>query len=727
MKEIIRFTDIRVSVSRSDVLNLMECYEDNPIYEEVVEEYEGLKEKLESLGKPQALFCFGTMPDDLSIEEVPKGTPVIFSLLTEGGEISGYSTLMFQQGDYLKGMLADSFAGAYLFALEKAAMDRLKEECALRHLGIEKRLEAPKDIPMEAQKLIYTECEAGKIGMGISSGYMFDPVKSSGQILIISEDEKVFQTQHDCRKCTAVNCKMRKIPEVTLTVWDGEKEETFLCEKGKTILDALKENGKYFSAFCGGKGTCGKCRIQVVKGSLPITTSDRKIFKEEELSCGWRLACKGVLEEDLSIRFSLNQESTFDVVASFAGEEKKEEILDKEYGIAIDIGTTTIALSLCGMTGGQILDSYTAVNRQRIYGADVISRIQASVDGKGAELQKSIQEDIQKGISNLLKRNQLDKEQVKVVVIAGNTTMGHLLLGYPCDTLGVYPFTPVNIKTITGSVKEILGSSVLSCPVVCMPGISTYVGADIAAGILSCGMAEKEEVSLLIDLGTNGEMAIGNKERILVTSTAAGPAFEGGNISCGMGSVQGAICSVEINGSEVTCRTIGEKPPLGLCGTGVVETVAELVKEELVDETGLLDEEYEDGFCLSKTPEGEKILFTQKDVREIQLAKSAVRAGMETLLLRYGVTSDQIQTVYLAGGFGFKMDLEKAASIGLFPEELKGKIQTVGNSSLGGAVRYLADKDAKALIEKIISISQEINLSKDKDFNQFYMDYMFFE
>ena len=233
---------------------------------------------------------------------------------------------------------------------------------------------------------------------------------------------------------------------------------------------------------------------------------------------------------------------------------------------------------------------------------------------------------------------------------------------------------------------------------------------------------------MLIDLGTNGEMAIGNRERILVTSTAAGPAFEGGNISCGMGSVPGAICQVQISGTEVSCGTIGDRPPVGLCGTGVIETACELLKAELIDETGMLDEDYfDDGFVLAKTPSGEEISFTQKDVREIQLAKAAVRAGLETLMLRYGVTYDDIDTLYLAGGFGFHLNLEKAAAIGLIPEELLDRAKAVGNSSLGGAAVWLTEPGAAERMERIIAVSEEIPLASDKDFNQFYMDSMFFE
>ena len=267
-----------------------------------------------------------------------------------------------------------------------------------------------------------------------------------------------------------------------------------------------------------------------------------------------------------------------------------------------------------------------------------------------------------------------------------------------------------------------------ACPVILLPGISTYVGGDILSGLLSCGFDEKEPTALLVDLGTNGEMAVGNQNRILVTSTAAGPAFEGGNISCGMGSVAGAICNVDLTDGTTKVQTIGNKPPEGLCGTGVIETVSELVKEGYVDETGHLEEPYfKSGFPLGTNSRGETITFTQKDVREIQLAKSAVRAGIETLLKRFGAGYEDVDAVYLAGGFGFHMSQKKAVSIGLLPKELEKKLVTVGNSSLAGAVRYLTDETAPERCAKILDRASEVELSTDSAFNEFYMDYMYFE
>ncbi|MBQ7446358.1 MAG: DUF4445 domain-containing protein, partial [Eubacterium sp.] len=257
-----------------------------------------------------------------------------------------------------------------------------------------------------------------------------------------------------------------------------------------------------------------------------------------------------------------------------------------------------------------------------------------------------------------------------------------------------------------------------------LPGISTYVGADIVSGIIACGMDQGEEVCMLIDLGTNGEMAIGNKDRIISASTAAGPAFEGGNISCGVAGVPGAISSVDIaEDGSVQIGTIGGKDPIGLCGTGVLEVVYEMLKAEYMDETGLLDDEYvDDGFPLS-----DDVVFTDQDVREVQLAKSAIRAGAETLMEEYGVGYDDISALYLAGGFGQKINLQKAAGIGLLPEELLDRTKAVGNSSLAGAVMIARDETLKERFAHVADYSEEVSLTGNPTFNDLYMEYMMFE
>jgi len=255
-----------------------------------------------------------------------------------------------------------------------------------------------------------------------------------------------------------------------------------------------------------------------------------------------------------------------------------------------------------------------------------------------------------------------------------------------------------------------------------MPGISTFVGADIVSGMIAVDMDQSDEVCLLVDLGTNGEMVIGSREKMVSASTAAGPAFEGGNISCGVAGIPGAISSVSIEDGEPTVGTIGDRPAIGLCGTGVLETVYELLKDELIDETGLMDDDYfDDGFPLA-----EGVVFTNKDVREVQLAKSAIRAGIEVLLQEYGVGYDGVARVYIAGGFGEKINQEKAIGIGLLPEEFDGKIIPIGNSSLAGAVMLAKDPSLGERFARVAAAAGETALAENPKFNDLYMDHMFF-
>ena len=525
--------------------------------------------------------------------------------------------------------------------------------------------------------------------------------------------------------------------KVVISVIEKETRVDITATPEESILEAIIRHGIYFSATCGGKGKCGKCKIRLTRGNLPITSSDDEYFSDEELAAGYRLACCAYPQRDLSIRLEFAEEEDFEIQvghtqAKEAQNSEKQDMAshiedETSYDVAIDIGTTTLAFQLMGQKAKKPINSYATLNHQRAYGADVISRIQASCDGKGYELKKSIQEDLLTGLKFLVEDTKIKANQIKRIVIGGNTTMGHLLMGYSCEGLGVYPFTPVDISLQEKPFKKVVNSDYCEAIVTLLPGVSTYVGGDIVSGLYSSNFDTNEKVSLLVDLGTNGEMAIGNKKRIITTSTAAGPAFEGGNISWGMGSVKGAICRVEIEEKGTVVQTIGEESPIGLCGTGVIETIAELIDKEYVDETGRLVEKYfETGFILANGPNGKQITFSQKDVREIQLAKSAVRAGIEVLLRRFGVKYEQVDKVYLAGGFGFHISQEKSMIIGLLPREFEGKIEAVGNSSLGGAVRYLQE-DGKKVISKIEKICEEIDLSTDEDFNDLYMDHMFFE
>lgn len=519
-----------------------------------------------------------------------------------------------------------------------------------------------------------------------------------------------------------------------IEIRQGSKEISIpisVQEEKDSLLEILRKNQIEIQANCGGKGRCGKCRVQFLNGAHEPLEQERQVLSKDEIKKGWRLACLSFASKNAVIYVPETNEDAMEVQAECSVDEVADDRSvdnNADYGIAIDIGTTTIAISLVNILTKKTVDTYTTVNHQRRWGADVISRIQAATEGHLKEMTQSIRDDLRIGIEELVTRWNLTIPHVKKIVIAGNTTMGHLFCGFPCESLGVAPFTPVDISMIQRNASDIFGWKDSLAEVILVPGISTYVGADITAGMYVTGMHEAEGVCLLIDLGTNGEMAIGNKKHFMVTSTAAGPAFEGGNISCGVASVPGAICHVVFEGEQIKTETIGDETPVGLCGTGVIETVYELNQSEWMDETGALEEEYfEEGICLAYNKDSEKITFLQEDIREIQLAKSAVRAGLESLILKFGTSYEEIAHVYIAGGFGYKMDLTKAAGIGMLPEELLPKMKAVGNTSLGGALAGLLEESALCKMEQIANSSKEVNLATTKEFSEFYMEYMLFE
>jgi len=486
-------------------------------------------------------------------------------------------------------------------------------------------------------------------------------------------------------------------------VKQGGKIFTISAKTGDNLLEVLRTNGAIVAAPCGGHGTCGKCAVDTHKGTV--------------------LACKTVIDQSF-FDTQINVADAGDMVVLNAYENLFPPTCDRKsplpYGIAIDIGTTTLAFELLELTAGKRIASHSQINSQREFGADVMARITNAVEGEHAKLNAYIIKDICNGISHILANGGIAAGDISLVTIAGNTTMLHLLLDLPCDTLGVSPFTPVFIGMKKLNFTELFKSNMLSCDVVILPGISTFVGADISAGLLLCGWPNAQGTNLLIDLGTNGEMAIFSNDKIIVTSTAAGPAFEAANISMGVGSVPGAIAKVNYYPSPgvFSFETINNANPIGICGTGVVDIAAELIRHGLVDDTGFIESE-EDAIYI--TPE---ITFTQRDIREIQLAKSAVRSGIEILLDLANVKYDELSNVYIAGGFGHKINLKNAIKLGLIPAEFEKKVVIMGNSSLGGCAKVLLSQTSENDILKLVTLAQEVNLAAHPKFNDLFMDYM---
>lgn len=412
------------------------------------------------------------------------------------------------------------------------------------------------------------------------------------------------------------------------------------------------------------------------------------------------------------------------------------------YGIAIDIGTTTIALYLTNMDEGKIIDVVSQVNKQGEYGADVISRINYTMTNSDGltNLNKIIISQLNEMINNICIRNGIHQDDIYDVVIAGNTVMTHLLLGLECEGLAVAPYTSVTTTSMEFYAEE-LGFKTNGM-VSIMPGISSYVGSDITAGVLASGMLSRESYSILLDLGTNGEIVLGNKQGIITCSTAAGPAFEGTSIKCGISGINGAICKVDLS-KKVIYDTIGDEQPCGICGSGVLDVVAQLLKHDIIDETGRMREikellgsdlknrlanvdDMKQFILVEKTVRGNCITFTQKDIREVQMAKSAIRAGIEILLKERAININDIDTFYIGGGFGNYMNIESAISIGMIPKEFKGKIKTIGNCAGTGANMYLLSEIKRNEAVHIRKNSKYIELSEREDFEDYFINLMMF-
>ncbi len=446
----------------------------------------------------------------------------------------------------------------------------------------------------------------------------------------------------------------------------------YSAEIGENLSDVLLRNRILLSHPCGGKGTCGKCLV-LING------------KTEK-------ACQYTLKEPVSV--SLQKEEP---IQSFSGtESSRTTASDTE--LVLDIGTTTLALAAVSPSQKKILKTVTENNPQRIFGADVISRIEYAQKNGHAELT----EILRKKLRDMTV--QLDIPHTGLLHVAGNTTMLHLLSGIDPTPMGVSPYTPgfLEEKWMDSMIPGIKTIHLL-------PGISAFVGADLVAGLNYTGLPA-EKYFILVDLGTNAEIILYSHDKIMATASAAGPCFEGANISCGMPALPGAICSY----SDGKAKTVKNRPPKGICGTGLVDIVAYLLEKGIMDETGFL----EDDFRISET-----VTLTQEDVRQYQLAKSAVNSGILTLIHEQGISFDDIEHLYISGGFAAQIDVKNATRTGLLPEELKDRCVSVGNSSLLGAVKWVFEKNN---LSHLVQMATYTDLAKSKFFSDTFMENMMF-
>ena len=486
-----------------------------------------------------------------------------------------------------------------------------------------------------------------------------------------------------------------------VVIWQNGESRELTYAGALPLHNALEQCGLAVAHPCGGRGTCGKCAVQVTGEVSELTDAEKK--------AGTRLSCQTVLLGDAVVILpDTKKVSQIETSGVEAGGQWKP--MEGTYGAAVDIGTTTVALKLVDLKAGAVLAEAGMLNPQTGVAADVMGRISAAMNGEGEKLRSQITQAIGELIAEACGHAGVAEELVDVMVLTGNTTMLYLLTGRNPEPLSHAPF---QADELFGMETEILGRRTYLPP--CM---NAFVGADITCAVQASGMCGREETTLLCDIGTNGEIALWKDGKLYVTSTAAGPAFEGAGISCGCGSVIGAVDKVWVEDGELCAHTIGEQPAVGVCGSGLIDAIAAFLEVELVDETGASDE---DELMLR-----DGIYLVPKDVRAVQVAKAAISAGIQTLMTLANTSVDQICTLYIAGGFGSHLNVTSAARIGLIPEELANKVSVIGNASLSGALGMLRNRDAVEEAQRIAANTSHVNLGGNPLFSENYMEQMLF-
>ncbi len=484
-----------------------------------------------------------------------------------------------------------------------------------------------------------------------------------------------------------------------LTVHEGGRTSHIPADGQETLLSALGLGGSAIHAPCGGNGTCRQCSVTVT-GPCRGRAGAVRVYENETV-----LACRCRPAGDLTV-----------TVESSAGAQiltggRAIPPCGEGLGLAVDIGATTVAEYLYDLETGACLQTCGAMNAQRPYGSDVISRIHyASSPGGLSRLHGAIRTQV----SSLARQLCGDRRAIRRVSIAGNTVMEHLFAGLSPESIGSAPFTPLSLFGREVPADDVLDGFAPDCTVYLCPAVAGYVGGDITAGLLSSRAYLDHQTVLFLDIGTNGEICLGNRDGFLCCAAAAGPAFEGAEISCGSPAQDGAICRVR---RDLSFDTIGGGTPRSICGSGLVDAVAALLHSGVIDETGLLEpERYEFGGG---------VYLDRGDVRKVQLAKAAIRAGIETLLDKSGRACGDVSQVLVAGGFGTSLDRESACAIGLLPPTLKEKTRYVGNSAGLGAALAL-DPQQRAELTRIAEKCQYEELSSSPLFNEKYIDAMMF-
>lgn len=487
----------------------------------------------------------------------------------------------------------------------------------------------------------------------------------------------------------------------TLTIHRGPQRFMVDFTPPQSLSELLTQAGQALTHPCGGRGMCGKCAVM-----LTGNVSDPNAAEQR---CGTRLSCQAVLHGDASV--ILPESRIMAQIESGATRDLTPlQPMSGKFGAAIDVGTTTLSLLLYDLVTGKFLARATMLNPQTSVAADVIGRIDAALHGRTDALRLSIEAALNAMLHTAAAQADISAGQVDSLVVTGNTTMLYLLTGRDPFSLSRAPF----------EADFLFGNecTLLDRPCYLPDCMHAFVGADTTCALLSSCLMDKADTALLLDIGTNGEIALWHNGRLYIASTAAGPAFEGAGISCGCGSIPGAIDRVDVSGGEVCIHTINSESPAGLCGSGLVDAIAALLETQVIDETGAMDED--------EYPLSPGVTLTQSDVRAVQLAKAAIAAGTACLLHTAGCREEEVSVVYLAGGFGSHLRTDKAAAIGLISPALARKVQVIGNAALDGAAQLLMNTALRPQLKAMASSAQHVRLDGNALFSQRYVEEMLF-
>ena len=536
---------------------------------------------------------------------------------------------------------------------------------------------------------------------------------------------------------------------------------------GTSIMDAARKADIPLESPCNQTGVCGKCRVKISPDSLGgVTTPTDFILHPKAAEEGWVLACQTLVYQDIEILhtpgqakkdaasvldhgFSMAQELAPSLTKIFDPGEGRTRIfaggqcIGTEpwdtttflYGIAVDIGTTTLVASLVDLSTGKEIDSVSAHNPQSRYAQDVLSRIKFAATPKELDiLQTAFIDCLNEMVQDMCQKAGVYPDGIYEAVFSGNTCMLHLAAGISPVSLGRFPYTPQIEGNQSFLAKDLgLGLSPFAS-VYLPPVISAYVGADLTSGILGLMLHKMPGINLLVDIGTNGEIILSDNGRLTATSTAAGPALEGMNISCGMCAGPGAIERVRLSGDgRIEVATIGESAPQGLCGSGLVDLVAALIDQGVLEPSGRFARPgatgvHPDFFAALSINENHKLFnissgvhLTQKDVRQVQLAKGAIQAGIEFLLKESGIAPEKVDRVLIAGAFGYHLSTEGLISLKLLPEAFRDKVEYVGNTSKTGAQTFLTNAGFRQEMADLVKEIHILELSGHPEFEQIFI------